>query len=89
MLQGIIKDKFSEFFVLDSDKSGEEAELTDNYWEKRYTALPEKCPSFLLKNLQQVLKAGKYLNVIRHCGKDVKTFQVYYYPSIPFFRLIK
>lgn len=70
----MIRDPFDEFFVFDSDRGdGLKLEVNDNdnYWETRYLLVPEKCPSFLNSVSQEILKAGKYLNVIRQCGKDV------------------
>ena len=69
----MIRDPFNEFFVLDTrgdaDIRGDWE--NDNYWDTRYQLVLNKCPSFLKSVHQEVLKAGKYLNVIRECGKDV------------------
>jgi gamma-tubulin complex component 2 len=68
----MIQDPFSEFFVLDTDNgSAAVEEGNDNYWENRYKLEPAKCPIFLKKVDHEILKAGKYLNVIRQCGKDI------------------
>jgi len=50
--------------------------VSDNEWDTRYRLIPERCPAFLAKVKEEVLKAGKYLNVIRQCGKDICVFPV-------------
>lgn len=42
-----------------------------DYWEKKYTVRRERIPVFLEPVADIVLRAGKYLNVIRQCGKQV------------------
>jgi hypothetical protein len=82
LTQGMIRDPFDEFFVSEGDRlaglgsdSGEFV-ASDDYWEKRYKAEEDKCPSFLKKVETEILKAGKYLNVIRQCGKDLHLYMV-------------
>lgn len=41
------------------------------YWEKRYTLRKEQLPSFLANVSEKMFVTGKYLNVIRECGRDV------------------
>lgn len=40
-----------------------------DYWEKKYTIRRERIPKFLEPVSDIILRAGKYLNVIRQCGK--------------------
>lgn len=40
-----------------------------DYWEKKYAVRRERIPKFLEPVADIILKAGKYLNVIRQCGK--------------------
>lgn len=44
-----------------------------DYWDKKYSIRRERIPKFLESVADIILKAGKYLNVIRQCGKPVKT----------------
>lgn len=39
-----------------------------DYWAKRYTIRRERIPKFLERVSDHILRAGKYLNVIRQCG---------------------
>jgi gamma-tubulin complex component 2 len=48
-------------------------DLNDKYWLDRFTYREEMVPIFLAKHQQKILQAGKYLNVIRECGRlDIK-----------------
>ncbi|CAL8090112.1 unnamed protein product [Orchesella dallaii] len=69
--KGMITDPFLEFLVIDNDKGDGKMEQSDDYWEKRYEIDESKSPCFLRKMMPEILKAGKYLNVIRECGKDI------------------
>lgn len=40
-----------------------------DYWVKKYSIRRERIPKFLESVSDIILKAGKYLNVIRQCGK--------------------
>ncbi|XP_055388883.1 gamma-tubulin complex component 2 homolog isoform X2 [Condylostylus longicornis] len=72
--KGVINDPQQEFLVEDNEVIRRE-ELPENYsadyWEKRYTLRRERIPSFLEKVSDVILRTGKYLNVIRQCGKKV------------------
>ena len=47
--------------------------MNDRYWEERFTVREEMVPIFLEKQKTKVLHAGKYLFVIKECGRlDVK-----------------
>lgn len=39
-----------------------------DYWEKKYAIRRERIPIFLECVADIILRAGKYLNVIRQCG---------------------
>lgn len=75
----MITDPFLEFVVTDNDQGSGKMEQSDDYWEKRYQLDDTKCPSFLKKMMPEILKAGKYLNVIRECGKDISSVSVRIY----------
>ncbi|GIY48746.1 gamma-tubulin complex component 2 [Caerostris darwini] len=71
--KGIISDYYSEFLVEDNELIKKEdlpTEYSDAYWEKRYT-IRSQMPIFLSKTADMILRTGKYLNVIRQCGKPV------------------
>ncbi|GIY30343.1 gamma-tubulin complex component 2 [Caerostris extrusa] len=71
--KGIISDYYSEFLVEDNELIKKEdlpTEYSDAYWEKRYT-IRSQIPIFLSKTADMILRTGKYLNVIRQCGKPV------------------
>lgn len=44
-----------------------DADNVQSYWEGRHTLHPPNIPSFLARDADRVLSAGKYLNVVRHC----------------------
>ena len=43
-------------------------DYNDQYWEQHYTIERERIPMFLERVAEKILRAGKYLNVIRQCG---------------------
>ncbi|XP_060663571.1 LOW QUALITY PROTEIN: gamma-tubulin complex component 2 homolog [Drosophila nasuta] len=73
--QGIIVDNTEEFLVVDNEvvHKGETMpeHYSDDYWEKRYTRRSHAVPTFLANHSDIILRTGKYLNVIRQCGKRV------------------
>ncbi|KAK7083510.1 Gamma-tubulin complex component 2 [Halocaridina rubra] len=66
--RGIIDDPYEEFMVVDT-KTG----ITDEYWEKRYAIIPQSVPTFLKMHENVILLTGKYLNVIRQSGQEVRS----------------
>ncbi|XP_074030590.1 gamma-tubulin complex component 2 isoform X2 [Leptinotarsa decemlineata] len=73
--KGIISDPISEFLVEDNEVVQREdmpVDYSADYWEKKYAVRRERIPKFLESVADIILKAGKYLNVIRQCGKPVK-----------------
>ncbi|XP_004536680.1 gamma-tubulin complex component 2 homolog isoform X2 [Ceratitis capitata] len=77
--KGVICDPQQEFLVEDNEVIRRE-ELPEHYsadyWEKRYTIRRERIPCFLEKVSDIILRTGKYLNVIRQCGKKVTPPQI-------------
>ncbi|KAJ3208252.1 Gamma-tubulin complex component 2 [Dinochytrium kinnereticum] len=74
---GEIYDPCDEFLIqerqlkLTKDQVNEE-DFSDVYWDQRYILRRESVPPFLGDGLaERVLRAGKYLNVVRECGIDV------------------
>ncbi|EDW82486.1 uncharacterized protein Dwil_GK25106 [Drosophila willistoni] len=76
--KGIILDRNLEFLVEDNEVVHHDElpeHYSDDYWEKRYTVRDDRIPSFLEKYADKILRTGKYLNVIRQCGKRVMAIQ--------------
>ncbi|XP_018336681.1 gamma-tubulin complex component 2 isoform X2 [Agrilus planipennis] len=72
--KGIIADPFREFLIEDNEIVQKEDMLVDysaDYWDKKYTIRRESIPKFLEPVADIILCAGKYLNVIRQCGKPI------------------
>ena len=46
-------------------------EYNDVYWEGDCTICRERIPVFLEQVANKILNTGKYLNVVRLCGKSV------------------
>ncbi|CAH1135871.1 unnamed protein product [Ceutorhynchus assimilis] len=75
IFMGIISDPFNEFLVEDNEVVQKEempADYSADYWDKKYWIRRERIPKFLESVSDDILKAGKYLNVIRQCGKLIK-----------------
>ncbi|XP_034658527.1 gamma-tubulin complex component 2 homolog, partial [Drosophila subobscura] len=64
-----------EFLVQDNDTAGLSGRYSDDYWEKRYSVRHEQVPGFLSRHADIILSTGKYLNVIRQCGKAMLPMQ--------------
>ncbi|CRK86952.1 CLUMA_CG000769, isoform A [Clunio marinus] len=75
IFKGVIQDPKMEFLIEDTEKDCQESEKNENYfdnfWDKRYMIRHEKIPRFLEKQANIILRTGKYLNVVRECGKRV------------------
>lgn len=46
---------------------------SDQYWSKRYSICRDRVPCFLISMSEQILRTGKYLNVIRQCNSKINT----------------
>ena len=74
IFKGVIADPYGEFLVeenVEVEKTRLNDDFNDNYWKKRYQYCQEQCPKFLETVAEKTLRTGKYLNVIRNCGRDV------------------
>jgi len=72
IFKGILEDPFEEFIVKENTtckKEDIERDLNDRYWQERFTYRDEMVPIFLSKYREKILHAGKYLHVIRECGR--------------------
>lgn len=80
IMRGVIVDPYNEFLIQDNEVVRRE-ELPENYsadyWEKRYTIRFDCVPEFLEKSSETILRTGKYLNVIRQCGKRISPPMAY------------
>ncbi|XP_022220415.2 gamma-tubulin complex component 2 homolog [Drosophila obscura] len=75
---GQLVDHTKEFLVQDNGAGRQYTETgryADDYWEKRYTVRPSRVPTFLTRYTDKILNTGKYLNVIRQCGKATLPIQ--------------
>lgn len=73
--RGIIVDPYAEFMVEENEAFNKEKlqeEYNDAYWEKHYSVFRERIPVFLEQVADKILNTGKYLNVVRQCGRDVR-----------------
>lgn len=68
---GVIDDPYDEFFI-SHDTSFMGTALDHKTWEMRFTVNPTNVPSFLQSFVESVLRAGKYLSVLRDCSVDVR-----------------
>jgi gamma-tubulin complex component 2 len=73
---GVIKDDdpYDEFQIQSHGhlkKENLREDFNDNYWDDRYTVRTETLPFFLEKLSDKILTTGKYLNVIRECGRTI------------------
>ncbi|GAA5803659.1 hypothetical protein HPULCUR_009142 [Helicostylum pulchrum] len=71
---GEIRDPYNEFMVLEKrnvKKENLKEDFNDTYWEMRYTIREGGVPIFLETMKNQILLAGKYLNVVRECGVSI------------------
>lgn len=78
ILKGVICDPKQEFLIEDNESEcnpEQNENYYDDYWEKRYVVRSEKIPRFLEKQADFILRTGKYLNVVRECGKLVSLNQ--------------
>ncbi|XP_031622919.1 gamma-tubulin complex component 2 homolog, partial [Contarinia nasturtii] len=79
ILKGVIIDPYHQFFVTDNGHElGNQDQIlhmvdydTARYWECQYTIRSDRIPRFLENDADIILRTGKYLNVIRQCGKQI------------------
>ena len=71
---GEIEDPYEEFLVKERKELSKEnlhKDFNDKYWDERFEFREAQIPLFLQKLTAEVLFTGKYLNVIRECGRTV------------------
>ncbi|KAI9486037.1 MAG: gamma-tubulin complex component protein [Benjaminiella poitrasii] len=72
--RGEINDPYNEFMILEKKsvkKENLKEDYNDTYWETRYTIRQDYIPVFLEPIKDQILLAGKFLNVVRECGVEI------------------
>ncbi|KAI7904831.1 gamma-tubulin complex component protein [Cokeromyces recurvatus] len=72
--RGEINDPYNEFMILEKKsvkKENLKEDYNDTYWETRYTIREAYVPFFLEPIKDQILLAGKFLNVVRECGVEI------------------
>jgi len=72
LVEGVLEDPFNEFMVgedlsLRKEEMGED--FNAQYWTKRYFLKDRHIPSSLSTLSERILTTGKYLNVLKECGK--------------------
>ncbi|XP_013411271.1 gamma-tubulin complex component 2 [Lingula anatina] len=73
--KGIVCDPYAEFLVEENETMSKEKlqeDFNDAYWDQHYSIRRERIPVFLEQVADKILNTGKYLNVVRLCGRDVK-----------------
>ena len=79
--RGVLDDVYEEFAVREStDASGaptptkEElgTDFSCEYWARRFTLVAELVPAFLEPHAAPLLDCGKYLHVVRECGRELE-----------------
>lgn len=71
---GEIEDPYEEFLIKEHKELSKEnlnKDFNDKYWDERFEFRETQIPLFLQKLTAKVLFTGKYLNVIRECGRIV------------------
>lgn len=71
---GEIEDIYEEFLVKERKELSKEnlhKDFNDTYWDQRFEFREAQIPLFLQKLTAKVLFTGKYLNVIRECGRTI------------------
>ena len=76
LLKGEVNDPYGEFMIKENKEINQGSlheEYNDYFWERRYTAFQENIPIFLELVAEKILQTGKYLNVLRTCGRELET----------------
>ena len=73
---GEVSDPYDEFMIKENKEitiGSLHDEYNDYFWERRYVVSQENTPVFLEQLAERILHTGKFLNVVRNCGKELKT----------------
>ena len=75
LYEGTTNDPCGEFMIRISAKKNDEGSKTTTkdgsfaYWENKYRIIESLTPKFLESEKDNILRCGKYWNIIRQCGK--------------------
>lgn len=74
--EGLIDDTYREFFVVENHHYSrkevrEKSVVAAKVWEMRYTINAHNVPEFLSTFVENILRAGKYLNVLTEADVDI------------------
>ena len=73
--EGVLDDPYHEFMVAEDETVTKETvaeDFTTAYWERRYTLRRRHVAVLLGRFVDKILTTGKYLNVVRECGRDIR-----------------
>ena len=73
--RGEVNDPYDEFMIFENQEitiGSLHEEYNDYFWERRYMVSQENTPVFLEPLAEKILHTGKFLNVVRNCGKQLK-----------------
>lgn len=73
--RGEVNDPYEEFMIFENKEitiGSLHEEYNDYFWERRYMVSQENTPIFLEQLAEKILHTGKFLNVVRNCGKPLK-----------------
>ena len=74
--QGAINDPYDEFVITQRKEIGKDNMKEDynaTYWDERNTIRHKHLPIFLQDLEGMILSTGKYLNVVRECGRSISS----------------
>jgi gamma-tubulin complex component 2 len=75
--EGVLDDPYHEFMVAENksiskDAMAEDLSKSNEYWDGRYAVLEKHVAWFLSRCKGTLLTTGKYLNVVRECGREIR-----------------
>lgn len=74
--QGIAEDPYNEFQIFQRKEMVKEninQNFYNSYWDEKFSIREEHLPIFLENVSQKILLTGKYLNVVRECGRPIQS----------------
>jgi gamma-tubulin complex component 2 len=83
LFRGELNDPYSEFMIQEDLSISRDTLAQDfnaQYWENRYTLRTNQIPKLLHRVAAKALTAGKYLNVVRGLGDQMKALTL---PAVP------
>ena len=70
---GELNDPFNEFMIRERILRKElvKQSINENYWNRKYYLETTQIPTFLHAHKEKILNTGKYLNVLKECGRSI------------------